>query len=125
MSRKMTSCQKNLTLILLLGICYQCVSACDPGEYDNGGTCVTSCPTFRVEPEMECTNDCTFYFPPHYEDPSTPTAPDRLCLACDPTCASCSGPNADDCDTCVGGLYKVADPMFLPGPCVLTCPYGY
>lgn len=127
MSRKMTSCQKNLTLILLLllGICYQCVSACDPGQYDNGGTCVSSCPTFRVEPEMECTNDCTFYYPPHYEDPSTPTTPDRLCLACDPTCASCSGPNADDCDTCVGGLYKVADPMFLPGPCVLTCPYGY
>lgn len=41
------------------------------------------------------------------------------CGQCHPTCDSCSGPEADDCETCA-----TFSPKLYKGACLLECPTG-
>ena len=44
---------------------------------------------------------------------------DRKCKDCDVTCATCSGPNIDNCLTCPNSYY------FFSNKCLPDCPIGY
>jgi len=47
-----------------------------------------------------------------YEESTT-----KICTACDFTCTMCTGPNINDCESCISGKFLHTD-----GTCVDNCP---
>ncbi|XP_061578613.1 proprotein convertase subtilisin/kexin type 5 isoform X3 [Cololabis saira] len=119
----------------------QCLS-CTDGHYLESGSCRLNCSlqTYpaadgtcrRCPPHCEvCSDDrtcfkCTFLYlmlngvceatcpMGYYEDMD-----EGRCGQCHPTCTSCSGPLADDCETC-----STFSPKLYKGACLEDCPAG-
>ncbi|TNN45602.1 Proprotein convertase subtilisin/kexin type 5 [Liparis tanakae] len=123
------------------GIKSQCLSCAD-GHYLESGTCRLNC-SLRTYPADDatcrrcaphcdvCSDDrtcfkCSFLYlmlngvckascpMGYYEDME-----EGRCGQCHPTCGSCSGPLADDCETC-----STFSPKLYKGTCSKHCPVG-
>ncbi|KAM9753982.1 uncharacterized protein ACNS7B_007134 isoform 1-T1 [Menidia menidia] len=123
------------------GTKWQCLSCAD-GHYLESGACSLNCSlrTYpgddgtcrRCPPHCDvCSDDrtcfkCTFLYlmlngvckascpVGYYEDME-----EGRCTQCHPTCGSCSGPLADDCETC-----STFSPQLYKGACLKDCPTG-
>lgn len=84
-----------------------CLSCPEGAFLHTDGTCIATCPS-------------GYYFP-------SASYPNNRCIQCyqytgsDGTCATCSGPNPDDCLSCNMPYYLDS----ISGKCVTTCPSGY
>lgn len=107
---------------------YVCYSACLTGYFNDVANCTacdSKCTTCDVS-STNCTvctstayllgNTCYTTCPdPYYEDNSGP----NLCLLCNNTCASCSGPSNTVCSSCNTGY------VLSGTTCDSTCQVGY
>ncbi|XP_048828851.1 proprotein convertase subtilisin/kexin type 5 [Brienomyrus brachyistius] len=105
----------------------RCGSLCSPRSYPAGdGTCA-HCPTHCEACANGRTCDrCSFLYllldgvckascpEGYFED-----LDQGLCVPCHPSCASCSGPEADDCASCTMRM-----PRLYQGSCSVDCPVG-
>nr|XP_019937280.1 PREDICTED: proprotein convertase subtilisin/kexin type 5-like [Paralichthys olivaceus] len=85
--------------------CQRCPSACQ--ECSPLGQC-TGCEEYHFLHEGRCVPDCPEKF---FEDKER-----RECLGCNPDCALCDGPNADDCDACTD-----SEATLHNGACLAAC----
>ncbi|KCV69805.1 hypothetical protein H696_03261 [Fonticula alba] len=113
-----------------------CVAACSPGRVDLAGQCVFSCEgCLTCDPATGACLTCPEGKILSSASPATcadacaadeyvlqPEAPDAAprCAACHESCATCSGPAADQCTSCPAGFF-VQDSVF----CVAVCPVGF
>jgi len=90
-------------------------------------TCNTRCAACEGEGYIDVCSQCTPGYFKTYQgftcdvSCAVGTYPDGAsneCLRCHYSCNTCSGPNADDCDTCQSGYYK------REGLCVTACNGG-
>ncbi|XP_047425540.1 proprotein convertase subtilisin/kexin type 5 isoform X2 [Mugil cephalus] len=88
------------------GECQRCPSACQ--ECSPLGLC-TGCEEYHFLHEGLCVTDCPERF---FEDKER-----GECLRCHADCASCDGPNGDDCDECLD-----PDATLHTGACLPACP---
>ncbi|XP_076014522.1 proprotein convertase subtilisin/kexin type 5 [Genypterus blacodes] len=86
--------------------CQRCPSACQ--ECNSLGHC-TGCEEYHFLHEGLCVLDCPERF---FED-----ADEGACVRCHPDCASCDGPNDNDCDACTD-----VETMLRNGACLSECP---
>ena len=101
----------------------QACATCSGPEGTNCLTCFAG--TYYFSVDMSCLSTC----PPGYYADDSPY-PDNLCRQCyqndpsislDGTCATCSGPDSNQCLTCNGSWYLDS----TTGKCVDSCPAGY
>ena len=105
------------------GSAQQACATCSGPEGTNCLTCFTS--TYHFSVDMSCLSTC----PPGYYADDFPY-PNNRCGQCyqnnpsislDGTCATCSGPDSNQCLTCNGSWYLDS----TTGKCVDSCPTGY
>uniref|UniRef100_A0AAZ1XTH8 TNFR-Cys domain-containing protein n=1 Tax=Oreochromis aureus TaxID=47969 RepID=A0AAZ1XTH8_OREAU len=90
------------------GTCRRCPPHCDVCSDDR--TCFR-CSFLYLMLNGECKASCPVGY---YEDME-----EGRCGQCHPTCGSCSGPSADDCETC-----STYSPKLYKGVCSKDCPAG-
>ncbi|XP_055011892.1 proprotein convertase subtilisin/kexin type 5 [Boleophthalmus pectinirostris] len=90
------------------GTCKHCLAHCD--VCSDLHTC-TKCSFLYLMLDGVCRASCPEWY---YEDMEG-----GRCEPCHPTCASCSGPLGDDCDSC-----SSTSPMLYKGACFRECPSG-
>ncbi|KAM9391469.1 uncharacterized protein KZ484_002947 [Pholidichthys leucotaenia] len=101
-----------------------CRSNCPERFYPNGTEC-HHCPDHCIECAQDglCKNCATYYF--LHEDKCVDDCPDgyfasekqQECVRCHADCASCDGPDYDDCIECLNPAY-----VRYNGECVSKCP---
>jgi proprotein convertase subtilisin/kexin type 5 len=128
-----TSCFSSSTNFLLDTVVQTCVATCPTGYFANLTTnicviCSSTCLTC-VDSATKCTscnaNGSTrnFYAPanechgtcPVNATVRTYASPALTCLNCEASCATCSGPNSNECLTCLAGSY------FYQNTCYTNC----
>ncbi|EAR95046.2 TNFR/NGFR cysteine-rich region family protein (macronuclear) [Tetrahymena thermophila SB210] len=112
----------------------KCISSCPSGQYLNTNTnnceqCDATCLNCVGGSKNQCvdcqspryyqksTTSCELQCQPNYYGNSY-TA---LCEQCDASCATCSGPNNNQCLSCKNSLFLLQ----ASGTCVSNCPNGY
>ncbi|KCV68144.1 TKL protein kinase [Fonticula alba] len=107
-----------------------CLAACPDGTFQDGPSCLPchgscgtcsgpgageclACPAGRAMLDGSCVGKCPSS---HFEDAGQ--AAGSVCRPCAASCASCAGPDADECTSCHG-----IDLLF-EGRCVDECPAG-
>ncbi|KAL4482616.1 hypothetical protein ABPG73_021276 [Tetrahymena malaccensis] len=88
--------------------CYQDCLTCSGPQSTDCKTC--QLPNYFVAATSQCLPNCP---PKFYKND-----PLALCSACDPSCANCSGPSANQCTSCTGSSYLDGN------SCVNTCSPG-
>ncbi|EAS00754.2 zinc finger lsd1 subclass family protein (macronuclear) [Tetrahymena thermophila SB210] len=122
-----TSCSGSLYLD---GV--SCINTCSPGKFANqqNNTCTACDPTCKTCDGTTSTN-CLSCALPNYYQLSTKQCVQQCnanqykdnatisCIACNSTCATCSGPNSNQCLTCNG-----TDVLINGNTCQSNCPDG-
>ncbi|KCV69782.1 hypothetical protein H696_03227 [Fonticula alba] len=100
------------------GAAGECV-ACPPGcaSCDMSDRCLSCLAGYFLAPGATCGQACPAG---HFADLA-----DGSCQACDISCATCTGPDADQCDSCPPGLGLAPVVAGLAGACVSGCPAGH
>ncbi|KCV67483.1 TKL protein kinase [Fonticula alba] len=89
--------------------CHPSCATCSGTEPDQ----CTSCPTGQPPVQDQCKHHCPAGLFP------TPDAQPGACTPCHPSCDTCSGPAANHCTTCPGGI------PLQEGTCVNVCGSGF
>ncbi|EAR90494.3 zinc finger lsd1 subclass family protein (macronuclear) [Tetrahymena thermophila SB210] len=93
-------------------ICAQCDPSCKTCNGQNSNNC-QSCQApnlFYQESSSTCVSICNT---DQYQNTST-----QICSSCNSECATCSGPNNNNCLSCIGNVY------LSNNQCISTCPPG-
>ncbi len=89
---------------------------CGPTAYLAGGSCVACTVCAATEfTKVACTatantvcETCTTCAAGKFPETACSAAADTVCTTCEGSCATCTGPLATDCGTCLAGKYKSA-----------------
>ncbi|EAR90505.2 zinc finger lsd1 subclass family protein (macronuclear) [Tetrahymena thermophila SB210] len=96
-------------------ICQPCHNSCKTCDGPNNNNC-QSCLALSLfqQSSKTCVSQCN---PNQYQNNSDPN--NLICSSCDPSCATCSGPNNNNCVTCTGSLF------LYQNQCISNCPKKY